>query len=137
MKAKAVPASDTVSKAIPPVGIVENTVVVANTPIEIKPTKMKYVRNGTANFYKLIENVSLVDIMQLESGAFGEGDSRDGDKAVMDWLIAATDNEEFITKHYDDFDVEQILRIVDIFKRVNKFTKEDESKNAVTPAAEG
>lgn len=95
------------------------------------------MRNGTANFYKLIENVSLVDIMQLESGSFGEGDDRDGDKAVMDWLIAATDDEEFITEHYDDFDVEQILRILDIFKRVNKFVKEDPSKNAQTPAAEG
>ena len=95
------------------------------------------MRNGTANFYKLIENVSLVDIMQLQSGAFGEEDDRDGDKAVMDWLIAATDDEEFVTEHYDDFDVEQILRILDIFKRVNKFVKEDPSKNAQTPAAEG
>lgn len=95
------------------------------------------MRNGTANFYKLIENVSLVDIMQLQSGAFGEGDDRDGDKAVMDWLIAATDDEEFVTEHYDNFDVEQILRILDIFKRVNKFMKEDASKNAQTPAAEG
>ena len=76
----------------------------------------------------------LIDIMALESGAFGEGDDRDGDKAVMDWLIAATDNEEFVTQHYDEFDVEQILRIAEIFKRVNKFVmKEDNSKNVTTP----
>lgn len=124
------------TKATPRVGVAENTVVVSGELIEIKPTKMKYVRNGTANFYKLIEKVPLVDIMQLESGAFGEADDRDGDKAVMDWLIAATDNEAFVVEHYDEFDIEQILRIVDIFKRVNKFTKEDPSKNAETPAAE-
>ena len=146
MKAKAVPQDITEAKEIPEakvkvkekpiVGVPENTVIVDGTPIEIKPTKLRYVRNGTANFYKLIEKVSLVDIMQLQPGSFGEGDDRDGDKAVMDWLIAATDNEEFVTEHYDDFDVEQILRILDIFKRVNKFTHEDMSKNAETPAGE-
>lgn len=134
MKDKAVPTGEMASKATPIVGIPENTVVVAGTPLEIKPTKMRYVRNGTANFYKLIEHMSLIDIMQLESGSFGENDDRDGDKAVMDWLIAATDNEAFVTSHYDDFDIGQILRIVDIFKRVNEFVKEDDSKNAVTPA---
>ena len=30
----------------------------------------------------------------MEAGAFG--DDRDGDKAVMDWLIAVTDDEELI-----------------------------------------
>lgn len=146
MKAKAVPQGAKEAKEVPEVkakvkekpivGVPENTVIVDGTPLEIKPTKLRYVRNGTANFYKLIEKVSLVDIMQLQSGSFGEDDERDGDKAVMDWLIAATDNEEFVTEHYDDFDIEQILRILDIFKRVNKFTHEDESKNVETPAAE-
>ena len=98
-------------KPTPMVGVPENTVMVAGVPLEIRPTKLKYVRNGTANFYKLIERVSLVDIMQLQSGSFGEDDERDGDKAIMDWLIAATDNEEFVVDHYDEFDTEQIARI--------------------------
>lgn len=34
----------------------------------------------------------LIDILAMEAGSFG--DERDGDKATMDWLIAATDNEE-------------------------------------------
>lgn len=97
---------------------------------------MRYIRNGTANMYKLIKNVPLTDIMSLQSGAFGEGDDRDGDKAVMDWLIAVTDDADFVTEHYDDFDAEQIIRLVDIFERINKFVKEDHSKNAETPRAE-
>lgn len=135
VKVKKVPEAGMAEKQVPPVGVPENTVIVAGTPLEIKPTKMKYVRNGTANFYRLIEKVPLIDIVQIESGAFGEGDDRDGDKAIMDWLIAATDNETFVVEHYDEFDVEQILRIVEIFKRINKFTKEDDSKNAETPLA--
>lgn len=133
VKVKKVPEAGMAEKQIPPVGVPENTVIVAGTPLEIKPTKMKYVRNGTANFYRLIEKVPLIDIVQIESGTFGEGDDRDGDKAIMDWLIAATDDEAFVVEHYDEFDVEQILRIVEIFKRINKFTKEDDSKNVETP----
>ena len=134
MKAKKVPEVGMETKPTPMTGIPENTVVVAGVPLEIKPTKLKYVRNGTANFYKLVERVSLVDIMQLQSGSFGEDDERDGDKAIMDWLIAATDNEEFIVAHYDEFDTEQIARILEIFKRVNKFPgKEDDLKNGGTP----
>lgn len=133
VKVKKVPEAGMAEKQIPPVGVPENTVIVAGTPLEIKPTKMKYVRNGTANFYRLIEKVPLIDIVQIESGTFGEGDDRDGDKAIMDWLIAATDDEAFVVEHYDEFDVEQILRIVEIFKRINKFTKEDDSKNVEAP----
>lgn len=137
MKVKKVPEAGMEMKPTPMVGIPENTVVVAGIPLEIKPTKLKYVRNGTANFYKLIERVSLVDIMQLQSGSFGENDDRDGDKAIMDWLIAATDNEEFVVGHYDEFDTEQIARILEIFKRINKFPgKEEELKNAETPRME-
>lgn len=134
MKAKKVPDIGMAEKELPMVGAPENTVNVAGTLIEIKPTKLKYLRNGTANFFRLIERMSILDIVQLPSGAFGDDDDRDGDKAMMDWLIAATDNPEFVQEHYDEFDTEQILRVCDIFKRVNKFVKEDDSKNAVTPA---
>lgn len=94
------------------------------------------MRNGTANFYKALENVSLNDIFQWPVGVFGEGDNRDGDKAVMDWLIAATDNEKLIAENYEEMDVGQVNRILEIFKRVNKFVERDNSKNAETPRAE-
>ena len=77
----------------------------------------------------------LTDILSLPSGSFGGDDERDGDKAVMDWLIAVTDDAKFVTEHYDDFDAEQIMRLVEIFERINKFPKEDNLKNVVTPRA--
>ena len=124
-------------KELPVVGNSENTVMIGGKPVEIKPTKLKYVRNGQANFYKALDQVSLTDIMQWPVGVFGEGDNRDGDKAVMDWLIAATDDEKLIAENYDEMDVGQVNRILEIFKRVNKFvTKEADSKNAETPRAE-
>ena len=46
----------------------------------------------------MLELYPLADILAMESGAFG--DQRDGDKAVMDWLIAVTDDEQLITENY-------------------------------------
>lgn len=66
--------------------------------------------------------------MAMEPGYFG--DERDGDKAVMDWLIAVTDDEELIVANYDDLDTETIEKILSIFRRVNRIDeKEEKLKN--------
>ena len=135
MEGKRLPDATMPEKELPMTGNAENTVIIGGTLVEIKPTKLKYLRNGTANFYRLIERVPLTDIMQLQSGAFGEDDPRDGDKAIMDFLIAVFDDEQFVVDNYDDFDTEQVLRVVEIFKRLNHFTEVD-SKNVESPRTE-
>ncbi len=98
---------------------------------QIKPTKLRYQRNRTAAFYKMLELYPLADILAMESGAFG--DQRDGDKAVMDWLIAVTDDEQLITENYDAMDTGMIERLLAIFRRVNKIDeKETKQKNLLT-----
>lgn len=128
-KAKPVPAPTQKTKELPQVGSPENTVMIGDKLIEIKPTKLKYQRNRTATFYRLLEMYPLMDIMAMEAGSFG--DDRDGDKATMDWLIAATDNEELILANYDNMDTGTIEKILSIFRRVNKIDeKEEKLKNA-------
>lgn len=105
------------------VGNPENTVMIGGKPIEIKPTKQKYQRNRTASFYRLLDVYPLVDVMAMENGTFG--DERDGDKAVMDWLIAATDDPDQITQNYDEMDTGTIEKILSIFKRVNRIEEKD------------
>ena len=64
----------------------------------------------------------------MDAGAFG--DERDGDKALMDWLIAVTDDEELILANYDEMDTATIEKILSIFRRVNKIDeKEEKLKN--------
>lgn len=71
------------------------------------------------------------DIMAMEAGSFG--DERDGDKAVMDWLIAATDDEQLIIDNYDEMSTDTIEKILSIFRRVNKIDeKEANRKNLET-----
>lgn len=123
MSVKPQPDTEMNEKKLPNVGNPENTVMIGGKPVEIKPTKLKYQRNRTATFYRLLEIYPLMDIMAMEAGAFG--DERDGDKAVMDWLIAATDDEELILANYDEMDTGTIEKILAIFKRINKIDEKD------------
>lgn len=128
---KPIPNSKSKIKELPAIGNPENTVIIGGEPIEIKATKLKYQRNRTATFYRILDLYPLTDILAMDAGQFG--DDRDGDKAVMDWLIAATDNEELITANYDDMDTDVIEKILVIFKRVNRITEKDEKlKNMET-----
>ena len=134
MEGKRLPDATMPEKELPMTGNAENTVIIGGTLVEIKPTKLKYLRNGTANLYRALDKMPLTEIMALPKGAFGPGDDRDGDKAVMDWLIAVTDNEQLIVDNYNEMDCALVYQIVEIFKRVNQFLKrEEELKNAVTP----
>ncbi len=131
MKEKEIPDSRVKRKELPDVGNAENTVVICGELKEIKPTKLKYHRNRTAVFYRILELYPLMDILAMDAGAFG--DDRDGDKATMDWLIAALDDEDFVVKHYDEMDTETIEKIISIFKRVNRLDeKEEQLKNRST-----
>ena len=129
METKKIPAKKTKSKVLPAVGNAENSVVIGGQLIEIFPTKLKYHRNNTAAFYKIVDMLPLPDIMMMDSKSFGDG--RDGDKALMDWLIAVTDNPDLIYENYNELDTEIIEKILAIFKRVNKIDeKEEKQKNA-------
>lgn len=129
IQVKKTPSRRKKEKELPNVGNPENTVLIGDTLVEIKPTKLKYHRNNVASFYKIVEMVPLPDIMSMGSNAFGDG--RDGDKALMDWLIAVVDDEQLIVDNYNEMDTETIEKILAIFKRVNKIDeKEEKQKNA-------
>lgn len=129
---KKLPEATAAKKELPKVGIPENTVKIGDKLIEIKPTKLKYQRNRTALFYKVLTMLPLPDILAMDAGSFG--DDRDGDKCVMDFLIAATDDEQLIIDNYDEMDTGTIETILTIYRRVNKIDeKEAKQKNAETP----
>ena len=103
--------------------------------IEIKPTKLKYMRNHTAAFYKVLELYPLPDVLAMEAGAFE--DDRDGDKAVFDWLIAVTDDPAFVKRHYNDMTAEAVETLLSIYRRINRIDeKENTLKNLVAQRKE-
>lgn len=130
-QSKELPETQQPEKALPQVGSPENSIVVGDRLIEIKPTKLRYQRNRTAAFYKMLELYPLADILAMEAGAFG--DDRDGDKAVMDWLIAVFDDETLVLENYDSMDTGTVEQLLEIFRRVNRIDeKEQKQKNVMT-----
>lgn len=94
------------------------------------------MRNRTAAFYRILEIYPLADILAMETGVFD--DARDGDKAVYDWLVAVTDDEKLIRKHYDTLDTATIDKLLIIYRRVNKIDdKENLLKNLLPTGKEG
>lgn len=129
IEVKKTPTRKAKEKELPKVGNPENTVLIGDTLVEIKPTKLKYHRNNVAAFYKIVDMVPLPDILSMDKNAFGDG--RDGDKALMDWLIAVIDDEQLVVDNYNEMDTGTIEKILAIFKRVNKIDeKEEKQKNA-------
>lgn len=123
------PATEQKTKELPKIGNPENTVTIGGKLIEIKPTKLKYQRNKTALFYKVLDIYPVADILAMEAGTFG--DDRDGDKALMDWLIAVTDDPDLIVENYDEIDSGVIETLLTIYRRLNKVDeKEAKLKNA-------
>jgi len=138
---KEIPDTEVMEKAMPEIGIKqidmpqigtpENTVTIGGKLIEIKPMKLKYVRNRTAAFRHILEMYPLSDILAMDN-KFGDG--RDGDKALMDWLIAVTDDEELIVNNYNDIDTDTIYKLLAIHRRIEKIDElEAKLKNATTP----
>lgn len=128
MPEKDIPENITENKEMPKSGNEENMVMIGDVLVEIKPTKLKYMRNRTAEFYRILQAYPLPDILASKPKTFG--DNRDGDKCVFDWLCAVFDDEALIRKYYNDLDTGTIERVLEIFKRINKIQeKEDELKN--------
>ena len=128
---KPLPVTAQTEKGLPQIGSPENSILIGDTLVEVKPTKLKYQRNRTAAFYKMLEVYPLADILAMEAGAFG--DDRDGDKALMDWLIAVLDDEKLVTENYDRLDTGVIEQLLAIFRRVNRIDeKEQKLKNLQT-----
>lgn len=134
-KSKELPSTEQNVRELPQVGSPENTVMIGGVPVEIHPTKLKYQRNRTAAFYKMLELYPLPDILAMEAGAFG--DDRDGDKAVMDWLIAVTDDEKLVTENYDSLDTGIIEQMLSIFRRINKIDEKEQKQKNLLAARKG
>lgn len=116
---------------IPMTGNPEDYVEINGMKKLIKPTKLKYQRDKTASFYRIVEAYPLADILQVDKGIFDE--ERDGDKCLFDWLISVFDDAEFVKNNYDDIDTKAVNDAVKITKRLNGITeKEEQLKNRQT-----
>ena len=104
----------------------ENCVVIDGKKIEIKPTKVTYFRNKSAATYNALKNIPLTEIFSIKKGVLDE--TRDGDQIVYDFLVAVLDDRELVRDKYNDFDADQIERMVNIFGRINHIDEKYENQ---------
>lgn len=134
IKSATPPDAGMMTKELPQIGAPENTVTIGGKLIEIKPMKLKYIRNRVAAFRHIIEMYPLSDILSMDN-PFGDG--RDGDKALFDWLVAVTDNEQLIYDNLDDIDSDTIYRLLAIHRRIEKIDEMEAKLKNVTAPREG
>lgn len=84
--------------------------------IKIKPVKIKDLKNGSFNTYRLIENMGLVSLLRYI----------DGDELVLGYLKSTVDETpESINLLYDDLSIEDISNIIQKSKKINGIKDED------------
>ena len=117
----------------PIVGNPENIIMFGDTEIELKPTKIRYQRDRTAAFYRMLKQMPVVDILALQDGILDP--ERSSDKMLFDWLIAVTDDPKVVTANYDKLDTETIHKILEIFCRLNHIPEDEKKQKAQTEKA--
>lgn len=104
----------------------ENCVVIDGNIIEIKPTKLTYFRNQSAATYNALKNIPLTEIFGIKKGVLDP--NRDGDQIVYDFLVAVLDDKELVRDKYNEFDADQIERMIQIFGRINHIDEKYETQ---------
>lgn len=130
---KPVPEPSNKVNPAPQIGDPKNIVRFGDVDIEIKPTKIRYQRDRTAAFYRMLKQMPLIDILALQDGILDP--ERSSDKMLFDWLIAVTDDPKVVTANYDKLDSESIYRILEIFCRLNHIPEDEKKQKAQTEKA--
>lgn len=103
----------------------ENDITIGGETIRIKATRLYYQRNGTAGFYRVLQQMPLIYIFNCPDDFFDP--KRTPTKCLMDWVTAVTDNPDFTKKHFDDMTSEDIYHLLDLFLRLNKLEEMEEA----------
>lgn len=119
--------------AAPKIGNPQNVVQFGDVEVELKPTKIKYQRDRTAAFYRMLKQMPLIDILALQDGILDP--ERSSDKMLFDWLIAVTDDPKLVTANYDKLDSESIYKMLEIFCRLNHIPEDEKKQKAQTEKA--
>ncbi|MDK2801727.1 MAG: hypothetical protein PWQ70_3346 [Clostridiales bacterium] len=93
----------------------DNEVLINGKKREILGTKIKYLKNGYFNAYKIINDIGIVELFNYS----------DGEELIKNFLISVFDDENYVNSVFEDLDVETIENIIEVVKKVNKIKEED------------
>lgn len=99
--------------------LLENQILIGSKTIDIKPTKMKYIRNNFYVYYELIKQEK-INLFKYS----------DGDEIFTKFLQAAFDNDvEIIEYIKEELDLNTLNDLIEKIREVNGFPTDEEIKN--------
>ena len=99
----------------------ENQIKIGKDLYEIKPVKMKYVKNNFLFQYACLQ----------ENGFMKTSKYTDGADIIEGFIKAVIDDDELATKAFEDLDTKSMKEILKLTKKINDI--EDVEKNVETP----
>lgn len=102
--------------------------------IVLEGTRLFYFRNSLFDGFNFVKAIPINEMIKLPPKIISD---KSGEELLAGFLVAALDDEEYVVKHFDDFDAETIEKIVEIVGRLNGITKkEKEQEEKKAKAAE-
>lgn len=83
--------------------------------VKLKPTKLKYFKNGTYNNYMLIKNIGIHELLRYD----------DGDEILKDFLSAALDIEKSAIDFIDEMSTKTLFDIIEKANKLNEIKDTD------------
>jgi tRNA splicing ligase len=83
--------------------------------VKIKPTKLKYFKNGTYNNYMLIKNIGIHELLRYD----------DGDEILKDFISAVLDIEKNTIDFIDEMSTKTLFDIIEKANKINEIKDTD------------
>lgn len=91
-------------------------VIINDKKYIIKPTKVKYFKNGFYNMHTVFKQIGFAELLSMYN---------DGEEIVKNYLLAVFDSEEIVEEIYENLDVKIVNDIVNKVNVLNEIKEQD------------
>jgi len=93
----------------------ENEILLPTGVVKLKPTKLKYFKNGFYNNFMLVKTMGINEILRYD----------DGESVLYDYLCAALDIEKKEITYFDDLRTDTIFELIEKMNKINNIKDSD------------
>ena len=83
--------------------------------VKLKPTKLKYFKNGKYNNFMLIKNMPINELLRYD----------DGEEVIENFILAALDLEKITEEFVDSLSIVDLYELIEKINKINGIKEED------------